>query len=376
MYVKQLELKNYRNYISLSLPLNKGLNIFFGENAQGKTNIVESIYYLSSMKSHRTNKDKELINWSKDKAYIGAQIEKNFGDYRLEFLLSAEGKRAVKLNGLKMSKASEVFGTVNVVIFSPEDLKLVKEGPQVRRKFIDNELNQIRPKYNHALSQYNHILLQRNNLLKSIERSPSLKSAAEVFSEQLADYGAYITEVRNDFVKKLSLISRLMHRKITNGREELDIVYQGDSLDNGEFKDRNTVRNNLLRYYIENINDDIKKGFTLKGPHRDDIGININGIDARIYGSQGQQRTAALSLKLSELEIIKSEVSEYPILILDDVLSELDINRQHFLLDALKDIQTILTCTSLKDIDGFHFENKDVYLVKEGNVQKVSEYQY
>lgn len=374
MYVKHLELKNYRNYISLNLSLNRGLNIFFGENAQGKTNIVESIYYLSSMRSHRTNKDRELINWSKDKAYIGALIDKNFGENKLEFLLSSEGKRAVKVNGLKVNKSSEVLGTVNVVIFSPEDLKLVKEGPAIRRRFIDNELNQIRPKYHHALVQYNHVLLQRNNLLKSIERSPSLKSTAEVFSEQLAEYGAFITEVRFEFVKKLSLIARLIHRKITNGREELDIVYQGDSLGSGGYTDRNTLKNKLLRYYIDNINDDIKKGFTQKGPHRDDILININGIDARIYGSQGQQRTAALSLKLSELEIIKSEVSEYPVLILDDVLSELDVQRQHFLLDALKDIQTILTCTSLNDIGDFHFENKEIFLVKEGTVQKVEGY--
>lgn len=373
MYVKHLELKNYRNYIALNLSLNKGLNIFFGENAQGKTNIVESIYYLSSMRSHRTNKDKELINWSKDKAYIGALIEKNFGENKLEFLLNSDGKRAVKVNGLKVNKSSEVLGTVNVVIFSPEDLKLVKEGPAIRRRFIDNELNQIRPKYHHALIQYNHVLMQRNNLLKSIERSPSLKSTAEVFSEQLAEYGAFITETRYEFIKKLSLISRLIHRKITNGREELDVVYQGDSLDK-DLMDRNLIKNKLLKYYIDNINYDIKKGFTLKGPHRDDILININGIDARIYGSQGQQRTAALSLKLSELEIIKSEVSEYPVLILDDVLSELDVKRQHFLLDALKEIQTILTCTSLNDIEDFHFENKEFYLVKEGTAQKVKGY--
>jgi DNA replication and repair protein RecF len=367
MYVRFLELKNYRNYVNLELNLNTGLNIFVGENAQGKTNIAESIYFLSSLKSHRTSRDKELINWQKDRAYIKGIVEKNYGDHTIEVLLSSEGKKGIKLNGIKATKASEVLGTVNVVMFSPEDLKLVKEGPAVRRKFIDNELNQIRPKYHHTLGQYNHALLQRNNLLKSAFKSPSIKFTAEVFSEQLAEYGSYITEVRHEFVKKLSLISRLIHRKITNGKEELEIIYQSDT---GEFKDRKTAKDKLLKYYIEYIDEDIEKGHTLKGPHRDDLIIKINGIDIRAFGSQGQQRTAALSLKLSELEIIKSEVGEYPVLILDDVLSELDVTRQHFLLETLKDIQTILTCTSLNDINQFHFEKKDVYFVKEGKVIK------
>ncbi|TDT50501.1 DNA replication/repair protein RecF [Fonticella tunisiensis] len=367
MYVRSLELKNYRNYERLNLDLNKGLNIFVGENAQGKTNIVESIYYLSSLRSHRTNRDRELIMWGKDKAYIRADVEKMFGKHTMEFLLSSEGKKAVKIDGVKTSKVSDFLGTVNVVIFSPEDLKLVKEGPAIRRRFIDAELNQIRPKYHHAILQYNHILMQRNNLLKSILKSPSLKMTAEVFSEQLAEYGSFITEARYEFVKKLSLISRLIHRKITNGKEELEIIYKSAS---GENMDRKSIKDELYKYYTENIMEDAEKGYTLKGPHRDDIIIKINGADARIYGSQGQQRTAALSLKLSELEIIKSEVSEYPVLLLDDVLSELDINRQHFLLDALKEIQTVLTCTSLNDINEFHFENKDVFKVTAGKIEK------
>ena len=367
MYVRTLELRNYRNYSILKLDLNKGLNIFVGENAQGKTNIAEAIYYLSSMRSHRTNKDKELIMWDKERAYIRGDIEKAVGSHSLEFLLNSEGKRGIKVDGLKATKGSEVFGTVNVVIFSPEDLKLVKEGPSLRRRFIDGELNQIRPKYHHALAQYNHVLLQRNNLLKSIGRSPSLKLTAEVFSEQLAEYGSFIAEARIEFIKKLSLIARLVHRKITNGREEIEISYLNASSDK---IDRNAIKEDLYKYYIEKINEDIEKGYTVKGPHRDDIMIKINGIDARIYGSQGQQRTAALSLKLSELEIIKSEVGEYPVLILDDVLSELDVSRQQFLLEALKEIQTILTCTSLKEIKDFHFENKDIFNVTSGKIQR------
>jgi DNA replication and repair protein RecF len=369
MYVKFLELRNYRNYSLLNLNLSKGLNIFVGENAQGKTNVVEAIYYLSTLRSHRTSKDKELINWEKERAYIKGIVDKNYGSCTIEILLSSLDKKGIKINGVKLSKASEVMGSVNAVMFSPEDLRLVKEGPAVRRRFIDNELYQIRPKYHHTLQQYNHVLLQRNNLLKTAYKSPSVKFTAEVFSEQLAEYGAYITEVRHEFIKKLSLISRLIHRKITNGREELEISYECDS---GEFKDRKSTREYLLSYYLENIDDDIKKGYTLRGPHRDDLLININGTDVRAYGSQGQQRTAALSLKLSELEIIKSEVGEYPILILDDVLSELDITRQNYLLDTLKNVQTILTCTSLNDINEFHFEEKEVFVVREGTVERRS----
>lgn len=373
MYLKDIELKNYRNYLNLNINLNKGLNIFLGENAQGKTNIAESIYFLSSLKSHRTSKDKELINWNKEKCYIKASIQKNNGNNVIEFLISNEEKKACKINGIKYNKASEIFGLVNVVIFSPEDLKLVKEGPQFRRKFIDAELNQLRPKYHHALVQYNHVLMQRNNILKSINRSPSLKITAEVFGEQLSNYGSFICEVRNEFIKKLSLISRLIHRKITNGKEELEILYDCSI---GDYTDKNKIKEDLLKNYIQNIDEDIAKGYTLKGPHRDDLIIKINGIDTKSFGSQGQQRTAALSLKLSELEIIKSEVEEYPILILDDVLSELDIKRQKFLLDSLKDIQTILTCTSLNDINEFHFEEKDIFLVKEGIINKLNKDTY
>jgi DNA replication and repair protein RecF len=319
------------------------------------------------MRSHRTTRDKDLIRWGKVRAYIKAEVVKAYGESIMEFLISSEDKKAVKVNGVKVTKTSEVLGNVNAVIFSPEDLKLVKEGPALRRRFIDNELNQIRPKYHYVLSQYNHCLMQRNNLLKSARGSESVRATIDVFSEQLADYGSFITEVRHEFIKKLALIAKLMHRKITAGKEELEVAYIQSF---NEFRDRNDIKNKLLKYYLENLKDDINKGFTMKGPHRDDLLININGVDARIYGSQGQQRTAALSLKLSELEIIKSEVGEYPILLLDDVLSELDTKRQSFLLSALKEIQTVVTCTSLNDINAFHFEDKAVFEVSEGIVAK------
>lgn len=371
MYLKSLELINFRNYQNLKLDLGKGLNIFVGENAQGKTNIVESIYYISSLRSHRTIRDRELIKWGKNRAYIKAVTQKIPGEYTVEFLLDTQDKKSIKINGVRINKNYEVLGTVNTVIFSPEDLRLVKDGPAIRRRFIDNELNQIRPKYHHYLLQYNQCLLQRNNLLKSAFKSPSLKTTIEVFSEQLAEYGSFIISVRSEFIKKLSLISKLIHRKITDGKEELDIIY---SCSLEEYNDKKSIKENLLKKYTDFLDEDIEKGYTTIGPHRDDIIIKINKMDARVYGSQGQQRSAALSLKLSELEIIKSETGEYPILLLDDVLSELDIKRQGFLLDTLKDIQTIITCTSLNDINAFHFSQKCVYKVSDGMISFLENY--
>ncbi|MCX7884598.1 MAG: DNA replication/repair protein RecF [Caloramator sp.] len=367
MHIKFLELINFRNYSNVLLEPINGLNILVGENAQGKTNIVESIYFTSNIKSYRTFKDRELIKWGSQKAYIREEIEKQNGFTKIEVLINNEDKKAVKINGMKNFKPSDAIGMVNVVIFSPEDLKLLKEGPAIRRKFIDNELNQLRPKYHHAVLQYNHILLNRNNLLKLSFNKPSVKTEIEVFSEQLAEYGSFIIEARYEFIKKLSMIARLIHRKITNGEEEIEVTYQCDA---GSFNSKSQIKKELLNFYINQIDKDIEKGYTLRGPHRDDIIIRINGTDARIYASQGQQRSAALSLKLSEIEIIKSEVGEFPILLLDDVMSELDINRQKHLLNTFKNIQTFLTCTTLNDINAFHFDNKSIFTVKQGTVKK------
>lgn len=365
MYIESLELLNFRNYSSINLKPINGLNILVGENAQGKTNAVEAIYYSSNLKSYRTFKDRELIKWGNNKAYIKTEFKKQNDTTKIEILINSEDKKGVRINGSKIIRPSEAVGILNTVIFSPEDLKLLKEGPSIRRKFIDNELSQIRPKYHYILTQYNHLLLQRNNLLKTAFKRPSFKYELEIFSEQLSEYGSYIVEIRNEFVKKLSLIARLIHRKITDGEEEIEVLYQHDS---GYFESRDQIKRDLLNYYINEIDKDIKKGYTLRGPHRDDIIIKINEKDARIFGSQGQQRCAALSLKLSELEIIKAEVGEYPVLLLDDVMSELDIKRQKHLLSTFKSIQTFLTCTTLNDINSFHFDNKSIFSVKEGTI--------
>lgn len=365
MYIKSLELLNFRNYKNDCIELNPGLNVFVGENAQGKTNLAEAIYYLGNIRSYRASKDKELIYWGESRAYIKARAQKKTGESLIEYIISNENKKALKINGVSISKISEALGCIYVIIFSPEDLRLVKEGPAQRRRFIDIEMNQIKPRYHHALVQYHRVLAERNNILKSISRSPSLKAMAEVYGEQMADYGSIIIKERQEFVKKLSLISKIMHRKITEGKEELDIEYKSSI---GNEEDRNIIRNKLLDYYTNCIDQDIIRGFTQKGPHRDDLSIKINNVDVRTYGSQGQQRTAALSLKLSEIEIIKAESGEYPILLLDDVLSELDLSRQKYLLESLKQLQTVLTCTSMNEINQFCFESKSVFNVEQGKI--------
>ena len=367
MYIKSLELANFRNYKNAYIELDPGLNVFVGENAQGKTNLAEAIYYIGNLRSYRASKDRELIYWGEERAYIKAKAQKKGGESLIEYVISNENKKALRINGINISKLSEALGCVYVVIFSPEDLKLVKEGPAQRRRFIDIELNQIKPRYHHALVQYTRVLAERNNLLKSIVRSPSLRTMAEVYGEQMADYGSVIVKERQEFVKKLSLISKLMHRKITEGKENLEIEYKSSA---GDEIDREKIKAALLEYYTNNIDQDVMRGFTQKGPHRDDLSIKINDIDVRTFGSQGQQRTAALSLKLSEIEIIKSECGEYPILLLDDVMSELDLSRQKYLLESLRQLQTVLTCTNLNEIGQFLYEQKSVFLVNQGKIQK------
>ncbi|CCJ34078.1 DNA replication/repair protein RecF [Caloramator australicus] len=361
MFIKELELINFRNYLNLKIEFLKGLNVLYGQNAQGKTNVLEAINFISTLKSHRTSKDRELIKWGKSKAYIKANLNKSLGDFTVEVLISEMSKKEAKLNGIKLSRASEVIGNANTVIFSPEDLRLLKDGPDIRRRFIDNELNQIKPRYNYYLSLYNKVLLERNNLIKKgID-----KSLLDVYDQQLAEYGSFLIFNRIEFIKKLSIICKLLHRKITNGNEELVIKYKGDIID-GELK---SIKERLYSLYKNSIEEDIKKGYTSKGPQRDDIEVFINGVDAKHYASQGQQRTAALSLKLSEIEIIKGETGEYPILLLDDVMSELDLQRQKYLLDSLMDVQIILTITSLNDLEKFSINRKRIFEVSNGNIQ-------
>ena len=366
MYVKSIKLINFRNYRKIDIQLNSKLNVFLGDNAQGKTNLLESIYICSNGKSYRTNRDKELINLDKDKAYIGLEVQKEHFNKYIEVKFEKDKSKRIRVNKVELDKVSDLIGQLNVVIFSPEDLKLVKEGPSERRVFLDNEISQIKPKYRYNLSRYNKILIQRNNLLKIAQHDRKKLKIMDVWDTQLSSVGSEIILSRVDFLNKLSLISQDIHKKLTGNNEELVLKYVSS------FKikdmDKLEVQSCFKRILENNIDKDIEKGTTEFGPHRDDIDIIIDGLSSRTFGSQGQQRTAALSLKLAEVELINMETGEYPVLLLDDVLSELDYNRRRYLVSTFKDIQTIITSTD--DIDTSELVNvdKSVFKIKRGNV--------
>jgi len=351
MYIDRLQLLDFRNYNQLDITFSKGMNLVYGENAQGKTNILESIFLCSTGKSHRTSNDKELIGFGKDEAKILVDIKKNIADYEIAFHLHKREKKKVLVNGLTITKMGELLGHVHVVMFSPEDLGLIKKGPQDRRRFMDIELCQLYPRYFYDLTQYNKVLKQRNELLKEIKYNPSLQETLFAWDDQLVQLGSRIIEKRKIFIDKLKVITKKIHFSITSGKEEFKVSYELD------------VRIDDYYHRLQQaIEKDIQRGYTSVGPHRDDLSLMIGNLDLRVYGSQGQQRCGALSLKLAELEFVKQEIGEYPILLLDDVMSELDPQRQNDLLKHVNGVQTIVTGTS---IDMFYLEQlKEVKLFK------------
>lgn len=366
MYVESIKLINFRNYLNLDIELNKKLNIFLGPNAQGKTNLLESIYISSSGKSYRTSRDRELINVNKDAGYIGIKVIKDEFEKYIEVKFERSRNKRIRINKIETDKLSDLIGQINVVIFSPEDLNLVKGGPSERRTFLDEEISQIRPRYKHSLNKYNKILFQRNNLLKQIKYNNKDLKMIDVWNSQLIDSGAEVILSRREFVDKLAVISKDIHTKLTEDNEDLTVEYlpsfQIDKLDKEGIKEK-------FRKCLEaDLNKDIEKGTTSLGPHKDDIDILINNMSSRIYGSQGQQRTSALSLKLAEVDLIKQEIGEYPILLLDDVLSELDINRRKSIINTFKDVQTIITSTDDVEIDELDKKNKSIFIINNGKI--------
>ena len=361
MYIKSLELNNYRNYDNLSIEFERGTNILYGNNAQGKTNILESIYVASTTKSHRGSKDREIINFEKDEAHIKATVMKKDVPIRIDIHLKKNKSKGIAINGIPIRKASELFGILNVVFFSPEDLNIIKNGPAERRRFIDLELCQLDKIYVHNLVNYNKIVNQRNKLLRDLgfNYDKELVSTLDIWDMQLADYGAKIITRRNQFIDEINEIIYGIHRNITNGKEELIIRYEP-----------NITGNNIYEELVRSRDKDLKLKTTSVGPHRDDISFLNKKIDIRKFGSQGQQRTAALSLKLSEIELVKSIIKDTPILLLDDVLSELDSNRQRHLLGNLYNVQTIITCTGLDEFVENRFNIDNIYKVVEGTVER------
>ena len=336
MILKSIELKNFRNYEDLDLKFDSGTNILFGDNAQGKTNILEAAYVSGTTKSHKGSRDKDMIRFGEDESHIRTIVEKQGKEYQLDIHLKKNRSKGIAINKVPIKKASELFGILNMVFFSPEDLNIIKNGPSERRRFLDAEICQLDKIYLSDLTRYNKILMQRNRLLKDMQHQPQLMETLPVWDMQLVEYGKRLIRRRRQFVEELSEIVTGIHRNISGKREELVLRYE-PNIDAEFLEDElNRVREKDRKYAQTSV-----------GPHRDDISFFIRGVDIRKFGSQGQQRTSALSLKLSEIELVRQTIHDTPVLLLDDVLSELDSNRQNYLLNSIHDIQTMITCTGL-----------------------------
>lgn len=359
MYIKRLQMLNYRNYKSLNITLGKNVNVFMGDNAQGKTNILEAIYYCAFAKSHRTSKDRELINWNSDSAYVSLLVGKDRLDKNIDINILKDGKKAIKINKIKVSKIGELFGSFNVVMFSPEDLKIIKDSPGVRRKFIDMELCQLNSKYYYNLVQYNKVLNERNVVLKNRKLDSEI---LDIYDIQLANFGYHIIIERLKYINKLNFYGNDIHKDISSGKENVEFKYIST------IKDLEDIENSFYELLRRNRKKDIEKGTTSIGPHRDDFIVLINDVDTKSFGSQGQQRSAVLTIKFSSLKIIKEMTSEYPVLLLDDVLSELDFNRKRYILSTIGEIQTIITCTGIEDLTNYLDNSSRVFKVKEGEI--------
>ena len=359
MKIKSLKLKNFRNYDLLKLEFDDATNIFYGDNAQGKTNILESIYLSGTTKSHRGTKDRDLVQFGKEESHIEAVVEKNGITYQIDMHLKKNSPKGIAINKIPIRKASELFGIINIVFFSPEDLNIIKNGPSERRRFIDLELSQLDKVYLNNLSNYNRIVNQRNHLLKDITQQRNLMVTLDVWEIQLIQYGNKIIERRKQFVKEINKIISNIHKKLTGQREEINLIYEP------------SIGNLTLEQALaKNRERDMKIKSTSVGPHRDDICFMAGDLDIRRFGSQGQQRTAALSLKLSEIELVRQSIHDTPVLLLDDVLSELDKHRQNYLLDSIHDIQTLITCTGVDEFVNHRFSINKVFHVQDGQVAK------
>ena len=359
MYVESLALENYRNYAHLSVNLSPGINIFFGDNAQGKTNVLEAVYLCGTTKSHRGSKDKEMIRFEQDESHIRMMVKKDGVSHKIDMHLKKNRPKGIAVNGVPIRKAAELLGIANFVFFSPEDLGIIKNGPAERRRFMDMELSQLDKIYLSNLVNYNKVLNQRNKLLKDIAFAPSeqLMETLDIWDMQLVKYGSLIIKGRKSFIEKINTIISGIHSRLTGGIENIKVSYVPD-VDVNDFEEE--VKNSRQK--------DIKYKATSKGPHKDDLIFLINDNDVRKYGSQGQQRTAALSLKLSEIELVKLVIKDTPVLLLDDVLSELDSNRQNFLINSIGDIQTIVTCTGLEEFINNRMNINKIFKVTDGHV--------
>ena len=362
MKIKSLKLKDFRNYNLLQLDFDDSTNIFYGNNAQGKTNILEAVYLSGTTKSHRGTKDRDMIRFGENESHIETVVEKRGMSYRIDMHLKKNSPKGIAIDKLPIRKAGELFGSINIVFFSPEDLNIIKNGPSERRRFIDLELSQLDKIYLNNLSNYNRIINQRNHLLKDLReagRQENLIQTLDIWDMQLVQYGNEIIKKRKEFIEKINEIISYTHKKLTGGKENIELVYEPGS---GSLSLEDALKKNREK--------DMRFKNTSVGPHRDDICFMTKDLDIRRFGSQGQQRTAALSLKLAEIELVKSVIHDTPVLLLDDVLSELDKYRQNYLLDSIHDIQTLITCTGMDEFINHRFSINKVFHVFNGQVVK------
>ncbi len=357
MILSRLLLADFRNIAEADLSFSSGMNVLYGQNAQGKTNVLEAVMVCATGRSHRTRLDSQLVQFEKREAHIRAFVDRRQRIDKIDVHIKKEEKKGVAVNGVSVRRSGELFGTLHTVLFSPEDLQLMKQGPAERRRFLDLELCQLSRVYYHNLQQYYKVLKQRNRLLKSMQKQRNLKATLDVWDEQLEQYASQVIRSRSSFTETLSAIAHGLHDGITDGREELVIQYRP-----------NCGAEELRKKWKQNLEKDILYGNTSHGPHKDDLLFLVNGNDVKLYGSQGQQRTAALSAKLAEITLIQQEAREKPILLLDDVLSELDDQRQQDLVETIHGVQTILTCTGVEGpVEPFAARAR-IFHVKQGKI--------
>ena len=357
MYIELIDLLNFRNYERQMIRLAPGVNIFYGDNAQGKTNILEAVYLAGTTRSHKGSKDREMIRQGEEESHIRMDLVRAGIRHRVDMHLRKNRSKGIAIDRIPVKRAGELFGIASLVFFSPEDLNIIKNGPSARRRFINFELCQLDKVYLNVLGEYSRCLMQRNKLLKEVENNPARTAELDVWDEQLLKYGTEVIRRRASFLSSMNKKTGEIHRELTDTKETLLLKYEP-----------NTTANEFAVNLAMARERDIRFGETHVGPHRDDAAVFINGMDSRVYGSQGQQRSAALSLKLAEIRMIREHTGDTPVLLLDDVLSELDSSRQNQLLSSIKGIQTLITCTGLDDFVQNRFEADTVFHVVNGHI--------
>ena len=345
MKIIRAQLNHFRSYEGCDLAPCEGVNVLLGDNGQGKTNVLEALYLCCTGRSHRTRQDRELIRWGAEAAQVSVEAERRDGSHQVEITLPALGRRRIRIAGQEISRSGELMGHVTGVLFSPEDLRTVKDGPAERRRFVDMALSQVKPAYYYALQRYARALRQRNETLKAVAAQPAFMATLDAWDEQLAEAGAALMRYRREYIARLSAVAAETHREIADGRERLEIRY-APSVTLGD------DAQSLLDALFAARENDLRRMTTSVGAHRDDVLLLVEGRDVRAFGSQGQQRTAALAMRLSELEVMREQLDEWPMLMLDDVMSELDPGRRRQLVGRLRGIQTFITCTDEDDLAG------------------------